>query len=88
MAGNRGQYVVIVPSRNAVTVRRGYDVNGGARFEINDFARDVLLALQAADDERAAQAAAAEVESEEESVPFKEKMNRFYLKPMIMGTRG
>ena len=57
MAGNRGQYVVIVPSMNAVIVRRGYDVIGGARFDINAFTRDVLLSLQAADDARAEEAA-------------------------------
>jgi CubicO group peptidase (beta-lactamase class C family) len=76
MAGNRGQYVVIVPSMNVVIVRRGYDVNGGARFEINDFTRDVLLALQAADDERAALRAQTEAETEEENLSFQEKMNR------------
>ena len=53
MAGNRGQYVVIIPSMNAVIVRRGYDVIGGARFDINAFTRDVSLALQAAADTRA-----------------------------------
>ncbi|MCA8899729.1 MAG: serine hydrolase [Hyphomonas sp.] len=54
MAGNRGQYVVIVPSMNAVIVRRGFDTIGGARFDVNSFTRDVLLALQAAEDERQA----------------------------------
>ena len=69
MAGNRGQYVVIVPSMNAVIVRRGFDVIGGARFDINGFARDVLMGLQAAEDERQAaidrrKAIEAEIEAE------------------------
>ena len=42
--GNRGQYVVIVPSRNVVIVRRGEDPVG-ARFDIAAFTRDVLAAL-------------------------------------------
>lgn len=42
--GNRGQYVVIVPSRNIVIVRRGEDPVG-ARFDIAGFTRDVLAAL-------------------------------------------
>jgi CubicO group peptidase (beta-lactamase class C family) len=42
--GNRGQYVVIVPSRKVVIVRRGEDP-GGARFDIAAFTRDVLAAL-------------------------------------------
>ena len=42
--GNRGQYVVIVPSRDIVIVRRGEDPVG-ARFDIAAFARDVLGAL-------------------------------------------
>ncbi|KUO57050.1 MAG: serine hydrolase [Sphingomonadales bacterium BRH_c42] len=43
--GNRGQYVVIVPSRNVVIVRRGEDPVG-ARFDIVAFTRDVLAALE------------------------------------------
>ncbi|SHN60757.1 serine hydrolase domain-containing protein [Erythrobacter sanguineus] len=43
--GNRGQYVVIVPSRNVVIVRRGEDPVG-ARFDIAAFTRDVLAALE------------------------------------------
>ncbi|AUX70206.1 serine hydrolase [Porphyrobacter sp. HT-58-2] len=42
--GNRGQYVVIVPSRQVVIVRRGEDPVG-ARFDIAAFTRDVLAAL-------------------------------------------
>jgi CubicO group peptidase (beta-lactamase class C family) len=43
--GNRGQYVVIVPSRNIVIVRRGEDPSG-TRFDIAAFTRDVLAALR------------------------------------------
>jgi CubicO group peptidase (beta-lactamase class C family) len=42
--GNRGQYVVIVPSRNIVIVRRAEDPTG-ARFDIAAFTRDVLASL-------------------------------------------
>lgn len=42
--GNRGQYLVIVPSRDLVIVRRGEDPVG-ARFDIAAFTRDVLAAL-------------------------------------------
>ena len=42
--GNRGQYVVIVPSRDIVIVRRGEDPVG-SRFDIAAFTRDVLVAL-------------------------------------------
>jgi len=42
--GNRGQYVVIVPSRNVVIVRRGEDPVG-FRFDFVSFIRDVLAAL-------------------------------------------
>jgi CubicO group peptidase (beta-lactamase class C family) len=44
MIGNRGQYVVVVPSRDAVIVRRGEDP-AGAQFDIAAFTRDVLAAL-------------------------------------------
>jgi len=43
--GNRGQYVVIVPSRQIVIVRRGEDP-AGAGFDIAAFTRDVLAALE------------------------------------------
>ncbi len=43
--GNRGQYVVIVPSREVVIVRRGEDPVG-ARFDIAAFTRDILKALE------------------------------------------
>jgi CubicO group peptidase (beta-lactamase class C family) len=42
--GNRGQYVIIVPSRNIVIVRRGEDPTG-RRFDHIAFTRDVLAAL-------------------------------------------
>ncbi|MBU2341937.1 MAG: beta-lactamase family protein [Alphaproteobacteria bacterium] len=42
--GNRGQYVVIVPSRDVVIVRRGEDPVGES-FDILAFTRDVLAAL-------------------------------------------
>ena len=42
--GNRGQYVVIVPSRNVVIVRRGEDP-AGKGFDVAAFARDILAAL-------------------------------------------
>lgn len=44
--GNRGQYVVIVPSRKVVIVRRGEDPVGSG-FNIAAFTRDVLAALPA-----------------------------------------
>lgn len=42
--GNRGQFVIIVPSRNVVIVRRGEDPTG-KRFDVVAFTRDVLAAL-------------------------------------------
>jgi Beta-lactamase class C and other penicillin binding proteins len=44
--GNRGQYLVIIPSKNLVVVRRGYDIAGEAGFSEHDFVRDVLAALK------------------------------------------
>lgn len=45
--GNRGQYLVIVPARKVLVVRRGFDAVGdGESFDIAAFARDVLAALQ------------------------------------------
>ena len=46
--GHRGQYLVIIPSRNSVIVRRGYDESGGGRFDIAAFTRDITRALDAA----------------------------------------
>jgi CubicO group peptidase (beta-lactamase class C family) len=43
--GNRGQYVVVVPSRQLVIVRRGEDP-GGARFDVAAFTAQVLAALE------------------------------------------
>ncbi|MGB3711924.1 MAG: serine hydrolase [Erythrobacter sp.] len=44
--GNRGQYVVVVPSRDIVIVRRGEDPAGGSGFDIAAFTREVLSALE------------------------------------------
>ncbi|MXO95930.1 serine hydrolase [Erythrobacter aquimaris] len=43
--GNRGQYVVVVPSREVVIVRRGENMVG-TRFDIAAFTRDVLKSLE------------------------------------------
>ncbi len=42
--GNRGQFLIIVPSRNAVIVRRGYDYRGNY-FDGPAFVKDVLATL-------------------------------------------
>lgn len=43
--GNRGQYVMVIPSRRLVIVRRGEDP-GRARFDIARFAADVAAAVR------------------------------------------
>ena len=43
--GNRGQYVMVIPSAKLVIVRRGEDA-GAARFDIARFSADVLAAVQ------------------------------------------
>lgn len=46
--GNRGQYLMIVPSRNVLIVRRGFDSvgPGGEGFDIARFSAEVLSALE------------------------------------------
>ena len=64
--GNRGQHMVIVPSRDLVIVRRGYDIASEPRFEIARLTTDIVAAFDAAERARlAAEAAAAEAELEE-----------------------
>lgn len=45
--GNRGQYLVVIPSENLVIVRRGYDLAGEEPFNEAQFVEDVLAALAA-----------------------------------------
>lgn len=42
--GNRGQYVVVIPSRSIVIVRRGFD-GAGMNFDIAKFTKDLLGAF-------------------------------------------
>jgi len=44
--GNRGQILLIIPSKNLVIVRRGHDPAGGEGFKIHSFAADVLAVLE------------------------------------------
>ena len=55
--GNRGQYLFIVPETRTLIIRRGFDDNGGARFDIARFAADALAALDGAPDADAVDAA-------------------------------
>ncbi len=45
--GNRGHILMIIPSRNLLLVRRGYDLAGGPGFQMHEFAADVLSAMDA-----------------------------------------
>ncbi len=44
--GNRGQILMIIPSKNLVLVRRGYDIAGGPGFQMHEFAADVLKSME------------------------------------------
>jgi len=44
--GNRGQFLVVIPSRRLVVVRRGFDGGPAAQLDISAFTRDVLAALR------------------------------------------
>ncbi len=44
--GNRGQFLVVIPSRQLVIVRRGFDGGSAAELDITAFTRDVLAALK------------------------------------------
>jgi len=68
-AGNRGQYIVIMPALNTVIVRQGYDTIGGARFDIDRFVLDVTRAIEAADADRGVAAADLRRAAEEENAP-------------------
>ena len=62
--GNRGQHMVIVPSRDLVIVRRGFDVAREPRFEIAKLTGDIVASFDAAERARLAAEAAAELETE------------------------
>lgn len=47
--GNRGQFLMVLPSRNLIIVRRGYDMAGGDSFRVDEFAAAVLAALAVVD---------------------------------------
>lgn len=44
--GNRGQILMIIPSKNLLLVRRGYDLAGGPGFQMHEFAADILKAME------------------------------------------
>ena len=43
--GNRGQYLVVIPSRSVVVVRRGFDATG-MNFDLTRFTKDLLATLR------------------------------------------
>jgi CubicO group peptidase (beta-lactamase class C family) len=75
-AGNRGQYIVIIPALNTVIVRQGFDVIGGAQFDINRFTADLVVALNAADASRAVERAASDAASAAEAAAAEERGRR------------
>ncbi|WP_291207488.1 serine hydrolase [Hyphomonas sp.] len=74
--GNRGQYIVIIPALNTVIVRQGFDVIGGAQFDISRFTADLVTALNAADAARAVERAAADAASAAEAAAAEERGRR------------
>lgn len=44
--GNRGQFLIVIPSKQLVIVRRGYDLAGEPGFDEARFAADVLATLK------------------------------------------
>ncbi|MBT5073929.1 MAG: serine hydrolase [Kordiimonadaceae bacterium] len=44
--GNRGQRIMVIPSRDIVIIRRGHDDSTVARFDVVAFTRDVLKAVE------------------------------------------
>ncbi|MEE9380545.1 MAG: serine hydrolase, partial [Hyphomonadaceae bacterium] len=64
--GHRGQYLIIIPSKDVVIVRRGYDVSGGNRFDIARFASDIVAAMDATDREAEAADLALEADAQTE----------------------
>lgn len=44
--GNRGQSLTIIPSRDLLIIRRGFDDNGGSQFDVAKFASDMVAALE------------------------------------------
>lgn len=64
--GNRGQHMVIVPSRELVIVRRGFDSAGEPPFKIAKLTADIVAAFDAAERARLAAEAAENLELETE----------------------
>lgn len=63
--GNRGQYLVIVPSRELVFVRRGFDVIGEPSFKVARMASDIVAVLDRIEQERLAAIEAAALAEED-----------------------
>lgn len=82
--GNRGQYLIVIPSLDVLIVRRGYDVNGGGRFDPNAFVAAVVAAL---DEDDLAHADAApvnllpEVQATEDAADEEEYRSPAFLPP-------